>query len=292
MSEYPCTYVRNRESGQIPFPPFITQQDMDVLANEFIVHDNDLFVVTYPRSGTTWTEQIVHLLLNQGEQGEQLLTDAAPWLETLPKRPGGMNEFLQSLAGQRLFTCHLPLTLMPGSTLTKGKYIYVARNPKDVAVSFYHHDRSKSGYAGSWDEYFTLFVEGKVMYGSYFEHVLPWWQASQKADNILFLKYEDMKRDLAAVVRQIANFIGMPLKQTLLERVMAGSNFGAMKTNKNTNFNWVPQQEGVPKHYRKGIIGDWRMQFSAEQNKLFDKVYRQEMFGSNLRFDFGDGLIL
>ena len=292
MSEYPCTFVRDGESGQIPFPPFITQQDMDVLANEFVVHDDDLFVVTYPRSGTTWTEQIVHLLLNQGEQGEQLLTDAAPWLETLPKRPGGMNEFLQSLAGQRLFTCHLPLVLMPGSTLTKGKHIYVARNPKDVAVSFYHHDRSKSGYAGSWDEHFTLFVEGKVMYGSYFEHVLPWWQASQKADNILFLKYEDMKRDLAAVVRQITNFIDVPLNQTLLERVMAGSNFGAMMTNKNTNFNWVPQQEGVPKHYRKGIIGDWRKQFSAEQNELFHKVYIQEMSGSNLRFDFGDGLIL
>jgi hypothetical protein len=181
---------------------------------------------------------------------------------------------------------------MPGSTVTIGKYIYVARNPKDVAVSFYHHDRSKSDYAGSWDEDFTLFVEGKVMYGSYFEHVLPWWQASQKADNILFLKYEDMKRDLAAVVRQITNFIDVPLNQTLLGRVLAGSNFGAMKTNKNTNFNWVPQQEGVPKHYRKGIIGDWRKQFSTEQNELFDKVYIQEMFGSNLRFDFGDGLIL
>jgi hypothetical protein len=130
------------------------------------------------------------------------------------------------------------------------------------------------------------------MYGSYFGHVLPWWQASQKADNILFLKYEDMKRDLAAVIRQITNFIDVPLNQTLLERVLAGSNFGAMKTNKKTNFNWVQQQEGIPKHYRKGIIGDWRMQFSAEQNELFHKVYLQEMFGSNLRFDFGDGHIL
>lgn len=215
MSEYPCSYISDGESGQIPFPPFITQQDMDVLANEFIAQDNDLFVVTYPRSGTTWTEQIVHLILNQGEQGKQLLTDAAPWLETLPKRPGGMNEFLLSLAGQRLFTCHLPLVLMPGSTVIKGKYIYVARNPKDVAVSFYHADRSKSSYAGTWDEYFSLFVDGKVMYGSYFEHVLPWWQASQKAENILFLKYEDMKRDLVAVIRRITNFIDIPLNQTL-----------------------------------------------------------------------------
>ena len=292
MAEYPYSFVSNGKHGQIPFPPFITQQEMDSLANEFVVQDDDLFVVTYPRSGTTWTEQIVHLILNQGEQGEQLLTDAAPWLETLPTRPHGMKGFLQNLNGRRLFTSHLPIALMPDFTDSKGKYIYVARNPKDVAVSFYHHDRSKSGYDGTWDEHFMLFVQGKVMYGSYFDHVLPWWQASQKADNILFLKYEDMKRDLADVVRQTANFIEVPLNQTLLERVMAGSGFRAMATNKKTNFNWIPQQEGIPKHYRKGIIGDWRNQFSAEQNELFDKVYLQQMSGTNLQFDFGDGLIL
>lgn len=292
MSEYSCNYVRDGKSGQIPFPPFITQEDMDVLEKDFVVRDDDLFVVTYPRSGTTWTEQIVHLLLKQGEQGEQLLTDAAPWLETLPKRPGGMNKFLQSIRGQRLFTCHLPLVLMPGSIVTRGKYIYVARNPKDVAVSFYHHDRSKNGYTGTWEEFYTLFLEGKVMYGSHFRHVLPWWQASQETDNILFLTYEDMIHDLAAVIRQITSFIDVPLNQTLLEQVLKGSNFGAMKTNKKTNFNWVAQQEGVPKHYRKGIIGDWREQFSTEQNEHFDKVYLQVMSGSNLRFDFGDGLIL
>lgn len=89
MSAYPCTFVSDGEGGQIPFPPFITQQDMDILAKEFVVQNDDLFVVTYPRSGTTWTEQIVHLILNQGDQGEQLLTDAAPWLETLLRRPQG-----------------------------------------------------------------------------------------------------------------------------------------------------------------------------------------------------------
>lgn len=51
---------------------------MDSLADEFVVHDDDVFVVTYPRSGTTWTEQVVHLILNQSEQGELLLTDTAP----------------------------------------------------------------------------------------------------------------------------------------------------------------------------------------------------------------------
>jgi hypothetical protein len=292
MSKYPCTFVSDGESGQIPFPPFITQQDMDVLTNEFIVHDDDLFVVTYPRSGTTWTEQIVHLILNQGEQGEQRLTDAAPWLETLPNRPDGMKAYLQTLRGRRLFTCHLPLALMPDFAASKGKYIYVARNPKDVAVSCFHHVQSFGGYDGTWDEYFDLFVQGQVMYGSYFDHVLPWWQASRKVANILFLKYEDMKRDLAGVVGQIADFVEVPLNQMTLERVVAGSSFRAMTTNEKTNFNWMPQREGTPGQYRKGLVGDWRNQLSPEQSHSFDEVYSQKMLGTNLQFDFGDGLIL
>jgi hypothetical protein len=292
MSEYPCSFVSDGEGSQIPFPPFITQHEMDILANQFVVQDNDVFVVTYPRSGTTWTEQIVHLILNEGEQGEQRLTDAAPWLETLPNRPDGMKAFLQTLRGRRLFTCHLPLALMPDFSASKGKYIYVARNPKDVAVSCFHHVRSFGGYDGTWDEYFDLFGQGQVMYGSYFEHVLPWWQASQKVANILFLKYEDMKRDLAGVVGQIADFVEVPLNQMSLEHVVAGSSFRAMTTNEKTNFNWMPQREGTPGQYRKGLVGDWRNQFSPEQSHSFDEVYSQKMSGTNLQFDFGDGLIL
>lgn len=292
MSDYSTVFVSDGQGGQIPFPPFISQQVMDVLASEFVVQDDDVFVVTFPRSGTTWTEQIVHLILNQGEQGEQRLTDAAPWLETLPNRPNGMKAFLQTLRGRRLFTCHLPLALMPDFSGSKGKYIYVARNPKDVAVSCYHHVRSFGGYEGRWEDYFGLFEQGQVMFGSYFDHVLPWWQASHQAANILFLKYEDMKRDLAGAVGQIADFIELPLDQPLLERVVAGSSFRAMTTSEKTNFNWMPQREGTPGQYRKGLIGDWRNQFSPEQSQSFDALYARKMSGSKLQFDFGEGLVL
>ena len=85
-----------------------------------------------------------------------------------------MQAFLQTLAGQRLFTSHLPLLFMPDFSAAKGKYIYVARILKDTAVSFYFHDRSKNGYEGSWEEHLTFFMQGQVMYGSYFDNLLPW----------------------------------------------------------------------------------------------------------------------
>lgn len=265
---------------------------MDLIEKGFVPKDGDVFVVTYPRSGTTWTEQIVHLLVNNGEQGEQRLTDAVPWVETLPHRPGGMIEFLKTLKGRRLFTSHLPLQLMPRSKDSDAKNIYVARNPKDVAISTYFHDQSKGGYEGSWEEHFNLFLRGEVGFGSYFDHVLPWWRASQNDGNILFLKYEDMKKDHAGSVAKIASFLNIPADAQLIDKVVALSSFGAMTSNQNTNFDWIPQKADKPKHFRKGDIGDWKNYFSSEQSQQMDTLFRERMKGTGLQFDSGDGLVL
>lgn len=292
MAEYKHSLVHDGRGGQIPFPPFITQREMDIIAKDFEVKDNDVFVVTYPRSGTTWMEQVVHLLLNHGEQGSKVLGDAVPWVETLPNRPQGFKKFLEGITGRRSFTSHLPFSLMPGVHKPTARFVYVARNPKDVAVSTFYHDQSKHGYDGSWEEHFNLFIRGKVMFGSYFDHVLPWWEASRESDNILFVKYEDMKKELREVISKLANFLKIKIDNALIGKIVEKSRINTMKANKQTNFNWVPQQKGIPGHLRKGTIGDWRNHFTPEQNSIFDPLYLEKMSGSGLRFDFGDGLFL
>ena len=292
MAEFKSNRVRDGRGGQIVFPIFISQADMDLIEKEFVAKDGDVFVVTYPRSGTTWTEQMVHLLVNNGVQGEQRITDAVPWLETLPHRPNGMHEFLKTLPPRRLFTSHLPYPLMPPRTNTTAKVVYVARNPKDVATSTYFHNQSKGGYEGTWDEHFQLFLTSDVGCGPYFDHVLPWWEASQHDKNILFLKYEDMKNDHAGNVARIASFLDLQADSQLIDKVVALSSFKSMSSGESTNFNWIPQREGVPTHFRKGDIGDWRNQFTEAQSQQLDALYMEKLQGTGLQFDFGDGVIL
>lgn len=292
MKEMRSNLVGDGKGGQIKFPVFISQADMDLIKKEFVTKDGDVFIVTYPRSGTTWTEQIVHLLANKGEQGEQRITDAVPWLETLPHRPNGMIKFLETLPLRRLFTSHLPYPLMPPIDNTTAKIIYVARNPKDVAISTYFHNQSKGGYEGPWDEHFQLFLYGDVGFGPYFDHVLPWWQASKKDKNILFLKYEDMKHDLAGNVAKLASFLDIQADSQLIETVVKLSSFQSMTSNETTNFDWVPQKADKPKHFRKGDVGDWRNHFNAEQSQQMDDLFMKKLKGSDLQFDFGEGVIL
>jgi hypothetical protein len=235
---------------------------------------------------------MVHLLVNKGEQGEKRLTDAVPWLETLPHRPGGMIAFLKTLPKPRLFTSHLPYPLMPPLGDTTAKIIYVARNPKDVAISTYFHNQSKLGYEGSWQEHFQEFLHGDVGCGPYFDHILPWWRASQKEPRILFMKYEDMKQDHAGSIAKLASFLGLEADPQLIDKVVALSSFQSMKSGETTNFDWIPQKADKPKHFRKGDIGDWRNHFSTEQSLQLDELIKEKMKGSRLQFDFGDGVLL
>lgn len=292
MVEDKPNLVQDGKGGWIKFPAFITQADMDLVHKEFVAQDGDVFIVTYPRSGTTWTEQMVHLLLNRGVQGEQRITDAVPWLETLPHRPNGMSDFLKTMQGRRAFTSHLPQPLMPHLASSTARIVYVARNPKDVAVSTFFHDQSKSGYEGTWQEHFQLFMHGEVNFGSYFDHVLPWYSAASENKNIVFLKYEDLKHDHRGSVAKLASFLDIGADAKLIDTVVDSSSFRAMTGNQNTNFDWVPQKEGKPKHFRRGDIGDWRNHFSPEQSQQMDDLFMAKMQGTGLQFDFGDGVIL
>lgn len=292
MAEYKHALVRDGKGGHIVFPPFVTQKEMDAITESFTVRNDDVFVVAYPKSGTTWMEQIVHLLTNQGEQGDKVLSEAVPWVEGAANKYGGLDAFVESAVGRRSFHSHLPYALMPGVLDSQARYIYVARNPKDNAVSFYYHSCSKLDYEGSWDEFFELFIRGQVGYGLGLDHVLDWWRASQQTERILFMKYEDLKRDPTAAIALVAKFIGVDCDRALLGTVVDKSSFESMATNKLANLDWVPQKEGVPRHMRKGIIGDWRSHFSEEQNQRFDALFLEKMAGTGLRFDFGDGLVL
>lgn len=141
------------------------------------------------------------------------------------------------------------------------KYIYVVRNPKDTAVSLFHHMRAfkEFEYTASWDEHFENFMDGLVETSSWFKHVRPWWEHRHDS-NILFLKYEDMQHDAAGHVRKIASFIGVTdLTEEQVASIVRQSSFEGMKSDPKADLMWLApvRNDSEPAFMRKGIVGLW-----------------------------------
>uniref|UniRef100_A0A1X7UFI3 Sulfotransferase domain-containing protein n=1 Tax=Amphimedon queenslandica TaxID=400682 RepID=A0A1X7UFI3_AMPQE len=172
----------------IPFPVLVDQAKYDAL-RDFPLRSDDFFLVTHIKSGTTWLQQISKLVKIKGEKTfikdeDKHIFETCPWFEVIGK------EAAMSVPSPRLFKTHLPYHMIPGGdpASSVAKFIYVARNPKDVAVSLYHHSRllTHCEFDGDWDCFFELFMEGKCEMGSWFDHVSDWWK-HRDAENILFL---------------------------------------------------------------------------------------------------------
>ena len=113
-----------------------------------------------------------------------------------------------------------------------------------------------------------------------------WLLSISDADNILFLKYEDMKKDLPKTVETIASFIGYKLEPQVVDSIAQQCTFQSMKENPSTNYFRPERHENAEEFFRKGSVGDWKHYFTEEQNERFDKEYDRRMHGIGLEFDF------
>ncbi len=238
----------------------------------------DVFVVSYPKCGTTWVQYIVYLLRNDARPltGAESINDVFPHLEEVGR------EAVAALPAPRLIKTHLPFARTPWHP--RAKYIYVARNPFDCAVSFYHHTRGFVRHYdfadGAWDVFFECFLAGEVDFGDYFDNLLSWWPRRGES-NVLFLTYERMLADPAAAVTAIARLLGGRAEQLAadpgdLTRVVRTSSFGEMQRDQTR---WSSQRPAdMPAFVRKGVMGDYANYFSPEQaRKLAAKMQARTM---------------
>ena len=202
---------------------------------------------------------------------------------------GDQESTVYDAPGPRVIMSHAYYNKASGGppNTTSAKYIYCARNPKDVAVSYYHHYNNKKLDLGanvnfdlSFEQYIDHFLEGRVTFGSWWNHVPEWW-AHRHESNVLFLKYEEMSKDLVTSVRAISDFLGHKLDPQTIEKIAEACSIHSKK------FDRASWSKNKP--IRKGIVGDWKNFLTPTQSSAIDERYKEAVKGTDLEFDF-DGL--
>nr|XP_006819339.1 PREDICTED: sulfotransferase family cytosolic 1B member 1-like [Saccoglossus kowalevskii] len=170
----------------------------------------------------------------------------------------------------------------------KPKTIYLQRNPKDVAVSWYfmHFASRVYGKPTSWDYFVEELLKGNVEYGSPIEHVKQWSKYKQQP-GFLWLKYEDMLKNPKNIYYKIAHFLEIQMTEEEMEVVMRFCDFKYMQEFFKNDPVAQDFMEKDGNHVRKGKSGDWKNYFTVAQNEAFDKMYHEEMKGyEDFKYEF------
>ncbi|XP_023767101.1 cytosolic sulfotransferase 5 [Lactuca sativa] len=258
----------------------------------------DIFLASFMKAGTTWLKALMFSTINRHRYSfsDHPLHHHGPHasfpyidIETYP----AISDFTH-LPAPRMFATHYPRTLLP-PCITSCKIVYVCRDPKDVLVSKWHfmsNHRSKDLPPLSLDEAFELFCQGISDYGPFWEHVLSYWRASlETPDKILFLKYEEMKKQPEVVLRKLAVFMGKPftaeeLEKSVVEKIVELCSFETLsnlEVNKKGVQKFGKFLEVENRHYfRKGEIGDWKNHLSEEMKQRIDGITNEKLKGSGL----------
>uniref|UniRef100_A0A8C8S9J0 Sulfotransferase n=1 Tax=Pelusios castaneus TaxID=367368 RepID=A0A8C8S9J0_9SAUR len=259
----------------------------------FQARPDDVLICTYPKAGTTWIQEILDMI--QQDRDTQKCSRAPiyqriPFLELCrPPLYTYCFKEAEAMSSPRILKIHLPIQLVPPSFWEQDcKVIYVARNPKDTAVSYYYFQQMNHGLPdpGNWDQYLETFLAGKVPWGSWFDHVRAWWDARDK-HRILYLFYEDIKKDPRGEIRKMGQFLGRELPESVLEEIVQHTSFENMRENPMANYSTVPSfimDQAVSPFMRKGMVGDWTTHFTVAQSERFDDEWTRRLEGSNLHF--------
>jgi hypothetical protein len=184
----------------------------------------DVFIVTPPKCGTTWMQQIVHGLRTRGSMDFDEISSVVPWINMAYDL--GIDIYAPQAADPKAFKTHNKLNEVPKG----GKYIVVVRDPCDALVSDYHFmgemffDKNSVSLA-------EFAREDYIPDRGVHKHILAFWE-QRKDENVLALSYENMKADLSSTIERVAEFIGIELDEELKQIVLKQSDIKFMQEHK------------------------------------------------------------
>lgn len=282
---------------RIKLPPGIVTQEQVDEALLLSVNHGDIFVTSYPKSGTTWLQAVVWWIMNVQKtdaERESIQSMSPPTMNELKRLHHRFIDLngvanVDKLPIPRVLVSHLPYEFVPKVSTTENghfvvKYIHIIRDPKDVVISYFHFFQMLFKLPDhDLDLFVDHFIRGSGIYGDYFDCIKSWWNRKDDS-NVLILFYEEMLVEPEKHVMKIASFLSdestnydevLKSNPKIVERIVGATSFNSMKESHLKGLN--QGNRGFEKFFRKGIKGDWKHFLKQSQVDAINDRIKNEL---------------
>lgn len=216
---------------------------------------DDVYLVSYPRSGNTWMRYMLANLIKPGEDWNiNTISQVIPDLHK--KWPDAYIE-----PSPRIIKSHF---------IYQGAYrrvIYLFRDGRDVAISYFDFLKKVHGYRNPFDIYFQEFLSGKLRYGAWHQHVDSWLSRKNEIE-LIPIKYCDLVENTENQMLKLGEFLGYKWNSKMIRSAIHKS---TLKKQQNDFLKYKYET-----HARKGYLGGihgkpgkWKSILTQEQNNQF-----------------------
>jgi aryl sulfotransferase len=257
---------------------------------------DDIVVTTSLKSGTTWMQRILSLLVLGPDPLARPLSSISPWIDAA--FAGDIDSVVANIEAQdhrRFVKSHLPFDALPYDP--DVRYVYVGRDTRDVFMSLYNH---YSGYTDLmyglldrtdpsgrpmprcpdtprelWADWITRgafdWEDDGWPYWSHHHHGASYWR-HRELPNVLMVHYADLLDDLEGQMRRVAAFVGIEVAEEAWPELVAPARFEAMKKEASGNEVMMPViwQGGAERFFFKGTNGRWHDVLTDDDIALYE----------------------
>ena len=264
--------------------------------------EGDVVIATAPKVGTTWTQQIVNLLVFQSPEPRPL-GELSPWIDSRFQIPIEIAlPMIEAQQHRRFLKSHLPLDALP--LYDEVRYIHVARDGRDACMSFLNHFNSflpgaferldEIGMADptigkpiprpprtarEFFQYWILPENGVAMMSDTFFDIERSFWAERKRPNVLLVHYNDLKADLRGEMHRIADFLSIDVPEAVWPSLVEAATFDAMKRDGDSLLGGlkIAFKGGHESFLHRGVNNRWRDVLTPEDLALYHQRVEAEL---------------
>lgn len=250
--------------------------------------DDDVIICSYPKSGLHWIFEVVRMLVRASPVPTSEIMEYSSLEFSSTKRLGSTHNL------PRVFVTHLTYHELPKAFRDRRcKIVYITRDPRAIATSYFHHlslMRDVAGqpvFRGEWRDFLQFFMEGKVPFNSWLKHTESWDRVLTDCPShpIHVVNFNTVKQNPLRDILKLNVFLGSGVPMAMCSEIDDSTRIDKLreaKVSKAENALGKFFKDNQYPLYRKGTTDDWKNWFTVAQNEAMRKGYMDKLITTKL----------